>query len=105
MTTPPRVSRSSDGSGRAAILAMPHLSVVVASSGSAIALDACLRALLPQVGPTRAEVVLARAGDPGDLGDLRQTYPEVRLVAVPGSPSVGDLRAAGMRECTGDVVV
>jgi glycosyltransferase involved in cell wall biosynthesis len=104
MTIPPRVSRSSDGSGRAAILATPHLSVVVASGGSAADLDACLRPLLEQARPTRAEVVVARAGDHDEMSALFESYPEVRVVAVTGSPTIADLRTAGMRECTGDVV-
>jgi glycosyltransferase involved in cell wall biosynthesis len=105
MNTPSRTSRISDGSGRAAILATPHLSVVVSSNGSMATLDACLRSLQEQAERTRAEMIVARAGEGQDLGDLERAYPNVRFVSAGQVDRATDLRALGMREVTGDVVV
>ena len=105
MNTPPRTSRISDGSGRSAILATPHLSVVVASNGSQALLDACLRSLQEQLDRTRAEVVVARASDGHELADLERAYPNVRFVDGAAGQTIPDLRAMGMREVTGDVIV
>ncbi|HEV7993315.1 MAG TPA: glycosyltransferase [Gemmatimonadaceae bacterium] len=105
MTTPPRVSRGSDGTGRASSLAIPHLSVVVASASPASTLRVCLRSLLDQPERSRAELIVARSTAHDDLEALTSAYPSVRFVDVPGALSIPDLRAAGMRECTGDVVI
>jgi glycosyltransferase involved in cell wall biosynthesis len=105
MNTPPRVSRISDGSGRAAILAIPHLSVVVASTDSSFTLEACLRSLQEQSERTRAEVIVARAGAIHDIDDVVHAYPSVRFVECPADMTAPDLRAVGMRESTGDVIV
>ena len=105
MNTPPRVSRISDGSGRSAIIATPHLSVVVASSSAPGILKGCLQALREQCERTRAELIVARSGDLGDVEELESSFPHARFLRVPGPASEEDLRIAGMRESTGDLVV
>jgi glycosyltransferase involved in cell wall biosynthesis len=105
MNTPPRTSRISDGSGRAAILAIPHLSVIVTSTGSTFALEACLRSLHEQSERTRAEVVVVRAGELTDLEDIARAHPNARLIEAPSEMTARELRAVGMREATGDVFI
>jgi hypothetical protein len=51
VTTP----RASDAIGRLASLAVPHISVVVASNRARALLDDCLAALIPQCERGRAE--------------------------------------------------
>jgi len=105
MSTPPRASRTSDGSGRAAIIATPHLSVVVASNGPTTSLEHCLRSLLEQSGRTRAELIVARAQRLHEIETLVHAHPSVRFVEAPRDATIPDLRAVGMRESTGDVVI
>jgi glycosyltransferase involved in cell wall biosynthesis len=105
MNTPPRVTRTSDGSGRAAILATPHLSVVVASASEGFALEACLRSLQEQCERTRAEVIVARSGSLHDIDAVVRAFPSARFVEAHSGLSVPELRAIGMREATGDVVI
>ncbi|MEO8560561.1 MAG: glycosyltransferase [bacterium] len=105
MNTPPRAARTSDGSGRAGVLATPHLSVVVASNGTGATVDRCLRSLLDQVERTRAELIVARASDRDETDDLMRNFPSVRFVAAQQDTPMIELRAAGMRESTGDVVI
>jgi glycosyltransferase involved in cell wall biosynthesis len=99
------VTRISDGSGRAAILAVPHLSVVVASTGSPFMLEACLRSLQEQAERTRAEVIVARAGELPNADDLLRAHPNVRVVHAPADMGERELRAVGMREVTGDIFI
>src|SRR5689334_886847 len=105
MSTPTRVSRTSDGSGRSAVIATPHLSVVVASDGEVSQLENCLRSLEEQCERTRAELIVARSGDADGIEELQRNFPQMRFLGVPGPVSDAALRSAGMRESTGDVVV
>ena len=100
-TTP----RSSDGSGRLASLAVPHVSVVVASNRSRALLDDCLASLIGQCERARAELIVARDDDPAGLEAIATAYPSVRLVPVKRGASIPELRGAGMREATGDIVM
>jgi GT2 family glycosyltransferase len=98
-------SRSSDGTGRLARLAMPHVSVVVASNRTRALLDDCLAALLPQCERARAELIVARDDDDDSLDAIAQDYPGIRLVPVKPGATIPELRGAGMREATGDIVL
>jgi GT2 family glycosyltransferase len=97
--------RSSDGTGRLRSLAVPHVSVVVASNRSRALLDDCLAALLGQCERARAELIVARDDDEAGLAALAQAYPSVRVVPVKRGASIPELRGAGMRQATGDIVM
>src|SRR6476661_3319201 len=100
-TTP----RSSDPIGRLASLAVPHVSVVVASNRSRALLDDCLNSLIGQCERARAELVVARDDDEAGLEAIAKAYPSVKLVPVKRGASIPELRGAGMRETTGDIVM
>src|SRR6478672_6660840 len=102
MTTP---TRSSDASARLAALAVPHVSVVVASNRSRALLDDCLAALLGQCERARAEIIVARDDDEEGLASIAQAYPSVRVVPVKRGATIPELRGAGMRQATGDIVM
>lgn len=80
------------------------VSVVIASCRERHLLDACLQSLLPQCHKHRAETVVARACNAGELTSLTGLYPSVRFVAAPLDSTIPHLRAAGMAAATGDVV-
>ena len=91
---------------RPATLAAPHVSVVVASNRSRALLDDCLAALLDQCERARAELIVARDDDDEGLAAIAQAYPTVRSW-WPSSRAraIPELRGAGMREATGDIVM
>ena len=97
--------RSSDGTGRLQSVAVPHVSVVVASNRSRALLDDCLAALLDQCQRARAELIVARDDDDEGLAAIAQDYPSVRVVPVRRGATIPELRGAGMREATGDIVM
>src|SRR5688500_8463764 len=97
--------RSSDGTGRRRSFAVPHVSVVVASNRSRALLDDCLAALLDQCERARAELIVARDDDEHGLRAIAKAYPSIRLVPVKRGASIPELRGAGMREATGDIVM
>jgi glycosyltransferase involved in cell wall biosynthesis len=97
--------RTSDGSGRLRSVAIPHVSVVVASNRSRALLDDCLAALLGQCERARAELIVARDDDDEALAALAQAYPSVRVVPVKRGATIPELRGAGMRQATGDIVM
>jgi glycosyltransferase involved in cell wall biosynthesis len=100
--TNPRVS---DGAGRSARESVPHISVVVASNRSRALLDDCLTALLDQCERAQAELIVARDDDEEGLESIALAYPTVRVVPVKRGASIPELRGAGMREATGDIVM
>jgi GT2 family glycosyltransferase len=82
----------------------PTVSVVVASNRDKALLQACLGSLLGQCQRLNAELLVARAGAPGDVASLAKTYPSVRFVNAPIDASIPQLRAIGMAQASGDVV-
>ncbi|MEO6529194.1 MAG: glycosyltransferase family A protein [Gemmatimonadaceae bacterium] len=105
MSTQATNPRRSDGRGRSAIEGAPHISVVVASNRSRALLDDCLAALLGQCERARAELIVARDDDEEGLESIAQAYPTVHLIPVKRGASIPELRGAGMREATGDIVM
>jgi GT2 family glycosyltransferase len=83
----------------------PHVSVVVASNRSRALLDDCLAALLGQCERAQAELIVARDDDEAGLQAIERAYPGVRVVPVKRGASIPELRGAGMREATGDIVM
>jgi glycosyltransferase involved in cell wall biosynthesis len=96
---------SSNAVLRAPSLALPRVSVVVASNRSRELLDDCLAALLDQCQRAEAELIVARDDDEEGLDAIGLAYPTVRLVAVKRGATIPELRGAGMREATGDIVM
>ena len=84
---------------------LPTVSVVVASNRDWQALQNCLAFVLDHCSRTRAEIVVARAALGPDIDTLARVYPTVGFVEAASTASIAQLRAIGMRETTGDVVV
>jgi GT2 family glycosyltransferase len=82
----------------------PTLSVVVASNRERALLDACLSSLLPQCAQQGAELIVARASSPNEVGALARAMPQVRFIAAPRDATIPQLRGIGMAEATGDIV-
>lgn len=83
----------------------PLVSVVVASNGDSQRLASCLRTIVDECARTRAEVVVARAAMGSDIDTFVRSYPTVGFVEGPATASIAQLRAIGMREAAGDIVV
>src|SRR6476469_8181881 len=101
MTTP---TRSSDAR-RLTALAVPHVSVVVASNRSRALLADCLASLIEQCERARAELIVARDDEEAGLEAIAKAYPSVKLVPVKRGATIPELRGAGMRESTGDIIM
>ncbi len=90
----------SAGSGRP----FPSVSVVVPAKDADAVVKHALDAILAQDYPGSVEVVVADGSDPPALaGLLRETHPDVRVVANPGRIAASGLNAA-LRVATGEVV-
>jgi hypothetical protein len=85
-------------SARGVMLSPGQVTIVVASPRDARLLDACLQSVLPQARVFNAPVIVAR---PGDLASVTAAIaPAGSLgipVAVPGAPTLPELRGAGLR--------
>ena len=84
--------------------ALPTVSVVVASNREPSRLRACLAPLLGQCARAGAQLIVARAGAPADVGALSRAHPTVRFVAGPAGATLQQLRGIGMAQATGDIV-
>lgn len=82
----------------------PDISVVVASNRERPLLTACLASLIPQCERVAAELIVARAGSPGELAELRRQIPSVHFVAAPPEATIPELRGIGMAESRGHIV-
>ncbi len=83
----------------------PLVSVVVASNGDSQRLASCLPTIVDECARTRTEVVVARAAMGSDIDTFVRSYPTVGFVEGPATASIAQLRAIGMREAVGDIVV
>ncbi|MFQ5745746.1 MAG: glycosyltransferase [Gemmatimonadota bacterium] len=103
-----RDSDDRDGSRGAAASAreVPDggLSAAIASFREARLLRACIGSVLPQCESVGAELVVARAGDPGDLEAWREEFPTVRFLAAPPGSSIPVLRGVALAAASGAVV-
>ncbi|MFZ5625480.1 MAG: glycosyltransferase family 2 protein [Gemmatimonadota bacterium] len=84
-----------------AVRITPRVSVVLASRGELRTLNTALAALQPAAEARDVEVVVVRAGNPAGV----LTGGVVRVIAAPADASAASLRAMGMREAKGDVVI
>ena len=98
-----KAPRRSSGARLRIDTTMPVVSFVITSNGSLAQLSACLESVVSVV--PRAEVVVSRQGDIGELVELRRIAPAVIYVAASQPASRADLRSLGMSQATGDVVV
>ncbi|HEX6314198.1 MAG TPA: Gfo/Idh/MocA family oxidoreductase [Gemmatimonadaceae bacterium] len=79
-----------------------RLSVVALAFGGG--LEQCLTALESQTSALGAEVIVPHDSTLADAGRLRDAFPGVRFVELPGTRPPAELRAAGAALATGDVI-
>jgi glycosyltransferase involved in cell wall biosynthesis len=82
----------------------PVVSVVVASPGRQVRLEACLDSLREQCAACAAEQIVVRACDPDDAAALAESYPYARFITRPADTPAPQLRAVGLRAAGGDIV-
>jgi protoporphyrinogen oxidase len=82
----------------------PTMSVVLASRGRAPELDVHVDTLLSECTALGAEMVVARACDPDEIGSLSARHPGARWVRCEAGSTRFEVRAAGMADAEGDIV-
>ena len=84
---------------------MPKFSVIIASvNGLDTAID-CLVALEKQQCDFEVEIIAVCAAADCTAEGIRRHFPEVKLVELPVRVGIPEMRAAGMREASGDYLI
>jgi hypothetical protein len=83
--------------------ARPALSVVIVMLAGPAGLRRCLDALSQQEVAARPEIIVPHP-ETLDATHLKQSYPAVCFVGVPGRPSHAQMRAAGLHHARGRIV-
>lgn len=83
----------------------PDLSVIIANVNGMPAIGECVQALASQNGKIVAEVIVADATGDERLQVLRQKHPWLKAFEFQTRPSIPELRAAGLAESSGEIVV
>jgi hypothetical protein len=81
----------------------PALSIVLAAVEDSTGLDGSLGGLIERCAAAGAELVVVVAGGESQAHGAREQE-GIRIVALEAAAGVAELRAAGMRACSGDVV-
>src|SRR6185369_8332991 len=87
-----------------AVAATETVSVVVVMLAGREYLVRCLRALQRQSPLEPAEIIMPHDDTLKDLAPLRNEFPNVRFVRMPGFHSYAELRSLGFREARGDII-
>ncbi|MEP7188367.1 MAG: glycosyltransferase family A protein [Roseiflexaceae bacterium] len=86
-------------------MAIPELSIIIASVNGRPYLDACLAALRGQTGNVSAEVIVVDCVGSSVTSFAAANYPEIRVIAFDEPRSVPELRSAGILAARGDIIV
>ncbi|MEP6917561.1 MAG: hypothetical protein ABJC89_18060, partial [Acidobacteriota bacterium] len=79
------------------MVAQGQVSVVIASPREARLLDACLRSVVPQARDMAAPVIVSRPGDRASVTSAMVLTGSLGVaVALPGHPTLPELRGAGL---------
>jgi hypothetical protein len=84
---------------------VPLVSVVVAGTGDWQLVHQRVASIIDECVRLRVEIVLARPAASPDADLLARTFPAATIVEGTPDASPAELRAIGMREAAGDVVV
>ena len=82
----------------------PLVSVVIPSVNGLPAIADCLDALRRQEGNVAAEVLVVDRCGEGTRAVLRESFPEMRILAAPPGTSIPDLRALGIAQSRAPLV-
>lgn len=85
-------------------VAAKSLSVVVAAWNDPSLLRACLHSLAAATQHAKFEVIVASPAGRGFEGVLATEFPQVMALTVGATPTVPELRKAGLDRATGDIV-
>lgn len=85
-------------------MAIPNLSIIIASINGKSYLAECLRALRQQTGHVSAEIIVADCVGPSVTDYVRREHPDVHLIPFSERKSVPELRSAGILASCGDIV-
>jgi len=116
LTTPPHGRGAAEGSAvgdggghRATRIprrgALPLVSLVIVGRGDWQLAHSRVASIVDECVRLRVEIVLARPAASPDADMLARTFPAATVVEAAPDASLGELRAVGMREVSGDVVV
>jgi glycosyltransferase involved in cell wall biosynthesis len=86
-------------------IAHPKISVVIASVNGPNYTDECLEALEKQTLKDQAEVIVVDCCGDGVAQLIRQKYPQTRLIRFAERKTIPELRAIGMKNARGDIIV
>src|SRR5713226_10777479 len=86
-------------------IAHPKISVVIASVNGPNCTDECLEALEKQTLKGQAEVIVVDCCGDGVAQLIRQKYPQTRLIRFAERKTIPELRAIGMKNARGDIIV
>jgi len=82
----------------------PLVSIVIVSWNGRHHLDVCLSAVAAQQGVTTETILVDNGSSDGSVGYVRDTYPWVRLVALPTNCGFAGGNNAGVREARGALI-
>ena len=85
--------------------AVPTISLVVAMDELQQHAEAALSALVSECGRTGIELVVACKAGRRSLDTLRRRHPTIRFSTIESAAARGDIRAMGLRDATGEIVV
>jgi glycosyltransferase involved in cell wall biosynthesis len=80
------------------------ISVVIPTRETRAATSECLALLVPQVD-AHSEILVVCGADDGTAAMVERNYPGCRVLSCPPGTGFGELRARGLSESTGDLVV
>ena len=83
----------------------PSVSIVVMSRDPEELLESRLASLRTRFDPAGTEYVVTWAGPGRGCADLKRRFPHIKLVAVPQSTTLADLRIQGIKAAAGDIVL
>lgn len=84
---------------------MTKVSVVIASVNGRPSIDECLTALSKQQGQFEAEILVVDCCQDGTAEYISANFPEVKLLHISERLGIPALRAMGMSQATGDIIV
>lgn len=84
---------------------LPALSVVIASVNGYRYIAQCLRSLDAQHGRDQAEIIVVEGSGDDTARRIGADYPEVTVIPLSAPRPIPTLRAIGIREAKGDIVV
>lgn len=80
------------------------IAIIVASHNARGKIEACLGALLDQIPPCDAEILVVDSSSDGTPDLVHERFPEVRLLRAPDATLVPQLWALGIRASGGEIV-